>query len=72
MQMFGEKPAERRPAGARGRVDDREIAVVAAAFLGRGSIAQDHDRHRGKPGAADPLHGASGDQHEDRGRERAD
>ena len=63
MQLFRDEPAQRRAAGACRRIDHSEIGIVAAAVLGRGSIAQDDHRDRREAGATDPLQGASDDEH---------
>ncbi len=64
-------PSAGPSAPARG-VDHREIAVVLAALLGRGDVAQHHHAGRGQSAAAEPVQHAAEDQHDHVGRERAD
>ena len=72
VQVFGDESAERRAERAGRGVDHGEVAVILAAVLGRGDVAQHHHAGRGQSAAAEAVQHAAEDQHEDVRRQRAD
>ena len=71
MQMVGDQAAERRAAAAGRGVGRSEIAVIAAALLGRDQIAEHDHAHGRQPAAAEAVQDAAQDQHQHVRRQRA-
>ena len=72
MQMVGDQAAEQRAAAAGGGVGRGEVAVIAAALLGRDQIGEHDHAHGRQPAAAEAVQDAAQDQHQHVRRQRAD
>ncbi len=69
--VVDDEAADHRPADAREREDDREVALVARAQPRRDDLADERLRERHQAAAADPLHDARRDQRAERRRRAA-
>ncbi len=72
VEILGKETAERRADSARAREHDDEIRVVLGPVLRRRDVGEDGHREEDQTAAAEALHRASEDQHEEARRQRAD